>query len=165
MVFDLRTSAEAVMRSLQQLAEAWLDAHLRGREALLRGDDVDAQIAGVVPLLTTREPWRASALADARLFVRTFVPFGSGLHVVARPTDAYEAFEPWSRAVHPFEYVLRHSATMDAPRFEETSMRIDRIAEEGGEWRVVSIFDAAGRARAEMEAQLLDRARAARDGR
>ncbi len=151
---------------LDRLAAAWVRAHALARRADLdaRDDarDDDALLAPFLPLLTAREPQRARLLDDVRLFARCHVPIVFGMQVRVLPTTPSAPFEGWPRSLQPFVFELSGSVTMDGLERDSARMTIERIGFEDDEWRVIELFDARGRARAEVEARMLAEMRGAR---
>jgi hypothetical protein len=146
---------------LDRLAAAWVRAHALARQKELEGHDEDEQLAAFAPLLTAREPHRARLLDDVRLFVQAPLPIAFGMQVRVLPSTPSAPFETWPRCLHPFVYELSGSVTMDGLERDSVRMTIERIGFEGDDWRVIEVFDAQQRARAEREARMLAEARAA----
>lgn len=140
------------MSELDQFASNWYFAALRACQARDGGP--------LLPLVTAQEPYRSSATEDARLLARLVVPMGLAMQVRASSGET-APFGPWQQTIHPFEIELRSQDTMD-PRSSETTstMRIDRIVHEHGEWRVAVLFDETSRGEAELLAEAVAQQRA-----
>lgn len=147
---------------LDRLAAAWVRAHALARRAELEGHDEDEQLAAFALLLTEREPHHARLLDDVRLFIQTPLPIAFGMQVRVLPSTPSAPFEAWPRSLRPFAFELSGSVTMDGLERDSVRMTIERIGFEGEDWRVIEVFDAQQRARAELEARMLAEARAAR---
>jgi len=140
------------MTELDRFANDWYRAVSSACQA---GRDSDPTAASLMPLLTTREPYRAAAEQDARLLARLYVPMGLGMQVRATAHERSPS-ETWQATIHPFSIELRWQDTMDVRSSESTATQsIDRIALEDGGWRVVTIFDDKQRSEAVRFAELL----------
>jgi hypothetical protein len=147
---------------LDRLAAAWVRAHALARRADVEPHDDAELLAAFGPLITEHEPHRPRLLDDVRLFVQSALPIVFGMQVRVLPTSPSAPFESWPRCLHPFVFELSGSVTTDGHERDSVRMTIERIGFEGDDWRVIELFDAHQRTRAEREAKMLAEARAGR---
>lgn len=134
--------------------EAFVGEWLRARNAA-RDPEVGAR--ALEPFVTRREPWASRAREDLALLCRGYMPFGFGLS--AELDDVHEQpFDGWERTISPLVFRVSWATDMSGHQRDEMPMTLHRVALEPEGFRVVAVFDDAGRERAELEAQLIDRA-------
>lgn len=98
--------------------------------------------------ITSREPFRTQALADAAYYLGLPKPIGFGLEVLLPNALQIEPFAGWSRTVGPFDFRIRCYRHMDGREPELTKDRVERLAYEQGRWCVVTLWDDDARAQA-----------------
>lgn len=145
---------------LDQLAAALVRGHERAKKSALgKWDAIDEAASELDSLATRVRPHRDRVLADLELFAQSFLPSGFAMEVRTHLREA-APWETWTRTVHPFVVELRYSPSMENQQRESYNLVIDRVAKEDDEWRIVSFYDDATRARAQRESEMLAKARA-----
>ena len=140
--------------ALTRLATAWVEAFFHARHAEHEQRAEADVLAPFLPLVTGREPHRAQALDEVRLFVASYLPTLLGCEVRVFDPPPKEAFGSWAETLHPLGFELSGALTMDGVERDGIRIAIARIGREDGVWRVIQVFDEASGARATLEAQL-----------
>jgi hypothetical protein len=139
--------ADEDTQELIRLVFAWVEARPFGRPL---ASDVAAIPEHLQALITTVEPYRAQALADAQRFLALPKPIGLGLTATLSKPPSPTPFASWARAIHPLHLHFTWSETMSAGFTDSADEMIDRVAWEDGRWVIVQIWDAAQRSQAEV---------------
>jgi len=131
---------------LVDLARTWVEARPFGRP---RADDVAVIPAPVQALLTTVEPYRSQALADARRFLALPKPIGFGLTATLAALPETAPCAGWARSIRLLQLHLAWAERMDGGYTDSADETIAQVAWEDGRWVVVQLWDAALRRQAE----------------
>src|SRR4051812_15589145 len=95
---------------LVDLARTWIEARPFG---LPCAEDVAAIPARLQALLTTVEPYRSQALADARRFLALPKPIGLGLTVTLAALTEATPCAGWARSIRPLQLHVAWAERMD----------------------------------------------------
>lgn len=97
--------------------------------------------------ITSTEPYRSQALADARLFLILPKPIGFGLTPVLRGAPTIVPFDCWREKISLLRLKLRWSERMDDDFSDSADETLHRVGREDGRWIIVQLWDEALRQR------------------
>ena len=131
--------------NLKTLLSDW--AFRRGREASVTDflenpklpETCLAQITGV-------EPFRAQAIADAKIYYSMPHGLGFGMELVFPDAVEIVSFQSWRETIHQFTAQMEYCERMDGTDCVRYDVKLERIGRENGAWRIIEVFDAAKRA-------------------
>lgn len=125
---------------LLALVMAWIEARPFGRPP---SSDVTEIPATLQASITTREPYRSQAMADACLFLTLPKPIGVGLTARLIEPVVIVPSSPWPLAIQPLHVRLRWSEMMSGDFSDDADEQLALVAQEQGRWVIVQFYDAA----------------------
>lgn len=131
---------------------AWTFVTARPNHPVRKTSDPFELPARLLQRITAREPERAQALADARLWLSVPVLYGIGLTVAIREPLDVARFAGWERSIANVAVDVTWCHDMSCQETEGLQIHLHRLAFEDGGWRVVQLLDE--RSRAELAAQI-----------
>jgi hypothetical protein len=101
--------------------------------------------ASLLSQITTLEPFRSRAIADAEIYWSMPLPFGFGMELFFPEAVEIAPFQNWPETVHEFTAEMEYCERMDLAECFRYEVKLERIGREGGEWRIIEVFSEAER--------------------
>ena len=127
---------------LLALIELWMEARPIG---LAGNHEPRAVSEALLATITTREPYRSQAIADAREYLAMPKLVGIGLIYEIVDPVAIVPFDMWDSSISRLTIKLLWSRTMDSGFTDYAYDQLDRVAVEDNRWKNVSVWDEASR--------------------
>ncbi len=91
--------------------------------------------------ITIYEPFRAQAIADAKLYWSIPLPFGFGMELFFPKSFEIASFQNWHESIHEFSAEMEYCERMDGMNCSRYAVTLERLGRESGAWRLIEIFN------------------------